>query len=208
MGQRDHRGALDYLRLGAGQRGEVRSLVPAGCPSRLLRNSHGPRARGLGWRGLGPREGLWRDACALGCVARSAEEDDAGGISDETRQSRWPQILAPEGLPRHGPVCRVAALRRCDRASTASRRLASGVATPRDLRRDASALGWVARSASEDDAGGSATRRDNATAQPRCPSGSPLGRASPLSALLPVSARYRRAVANPSRPSEQRAESP
>ncbi len=85
--------------------------------------------------GLRPARDLWRDACALGCVARSAEEDDAGGISDETRH-------------RHAP-------------------------------------------------------------RPRRPSGLPLGRASPLAALLPVlPARNRRAFADPSRPREQRAESP
>ncbi len=37
-----------------------------------------------------------------------------------------PNPLRPNGLPRHGPACRVVAPRRCAKASTASRRLASG----------------------------------------------------------------------------------
>ncbi len=40
-----------------------------------------------------------------------------------------PNPLRPNGLPRHGPACCVVAPRRCAKASTASRRLASWVAT-------------------------------------------------------------------------------
>jgi len=49
-------------------------------------------------RGLRPARDLWRDACALGCVARSGEEDDAGGITDETRHSHAPRPRRPSGL--------------------------------------------------------------------------------------------------------------
>ena len=65
---------------------------------------------------------------AWGPDARRGDDDRVGPLSRSRNKAGGPQSLAPSGLPRHGPACCVLAPRRCAKASTASRRLASWVA--------------------------------------------------------------------------------
>ena len=134
-----------------------------------------------------------------------------GAIVDEPQQSRWPPTpCAQMGCRGTAPPAVLSLLDDALRHRQRRDALHLGLRPARDLWRDASALGCVARSAEEDDAGGiSDETRHRHAPRPRRPSGLPLGRASPLAALLPVlPARNRRAFADPSRPREQRAESP
>ena len=49
--------------------------------------------------GSGPREDLWRGACAWGCASRRGETGDAGSIVNEPEHSGAPQPRRPFGLP-------------------------------------------------------------------------------------------------------------
>ena len=148
---------------------------------------------------------------AWGAICKARRGGRCGAIVDEPQQSRWPPTpCARMGCRGTAPPAVLSLLNDVQRHRRRRDALHLGLRPARDLWRDACALGCAARSDEEDDAGGiSDEKRHSRAPRPRRPSGLPLGRASPLAALLPVlPARNRRAFADPSRPREQRAESP